>query len=190
MFANCFYNVIKLQRDQVMKKLCALMLLTTLSACSSSPIEQYRQLTPALDLKQFLNGDLEAWGQFQDRSGALVKRFHVDMTGTWQGNKGELVENFVYDDGTKQQRIWHLTDKGNGRYEGRADDVVGVAQGQIAGSVLNWHYTMALPVNGKTYHVQFDDWMYLHDSQTMVNRAAMSKFGFKLGEVTLFFKKK
>ena len=126
-----------------MKKLCALLLLTTLSACSSSPIEQYRQLTPALDLKQFLNGDLEAWGQFQDRSGALVKRFHVDMTGTWQGNKGELVENFVYDDGTKQQRIWHLTDKGNGHYEGRADDVVGVAQGQIAGSVLNWHYTMA-----------------------------------------------
>jgi len=49
---------------------------------------------------------------------------------------------------------------------------------------------MALPVNGKTYHVQFDDWMYLHDQQTMVNRASMSKFGFKLGEVTLFFKKK
>jgi hypothetical protein len=173
-----------------MNKLCALLLLTTLSACSSSPTEQYRQLTPALDLKQFLNGDLEAWGQFQDRSGTLVKRFHVDMTGTWQGNKGELVENFVYDDGTKQQRIWHLTDKGNGQYEGRADDVVGVAQGQIAGSVLNWHYTLSLPVNGKTYHVQFDDWMYLHDQQTMVNRASMSKFGFKLGEVTLFFKKK
>jgi len=173
-----------------MKKLCALLLLTTLSACSSSPIEQYQQLTPALDLKQFLSGDLEAWGQFQDRSGALIKRFHVDMTGTWQGKNGKLVENFVYDDGTKQQRIWHLTDKGNGQYEGRADDVVGVAQGQIAGSVLNWHYTMALPVDGKTYHVQFDDWMYLHDNQTMVNRASMSKFGFKLGEVTLFFKKK
>jgi hypothetical protein len=112
------------------------------------------------------------------------------MTGTWQDNNGKLVENFVYDDGSKQQRIWYLTDKGNGHYEGRADDVVGVAQGQIAGSVLNWHYTMALPVNGKTYHVQFDDWMYLHDNQTMVNRASMSKFGFKLGEVTLFFKKK
>lgn len=173
-----------------MNKLYALSLVFALSACSSHSIEQYRPLTPALDLKQFLNGDLEAWGQFQDRSGALVKRFHVDMTGTWQGNNGKLVENFVYDDGTKQQRIWHLIDKGNGQYEGRADDVVGVAQGQIASSVLNWHYTLALPVNGKTYHVQFDDWMYLHDSQTMVNRASMSKFGFKLGEVTLFFKKK
>jgi len=173
-----------------MKKRCALLFVIALSGCSSSPIEQYQQLTPALELKQFLNGELEAWGQFQDRSGTLIKRFHVDMTGSWQGNKGTLVEDFVYDDGTKQQRIWHLIDKGNGHYEGRADDVVGVAQGHIAGSVLNWHYTLALPVNGKTYHVQFDDWMYLHDSQTMVNRASMSKFGFKLGEVTLFFKKK
>jgi hypothetical protein len=173
-----------------MKKLSVLSLVFVLSACSSHSIEQYQPLTPALDLKQFLKGDLEAWGQFQDRSGVLVKRFHVDMTGTWQDNNGKLVENFVYDDGSKQQRIWYLTDKGNGHYEGRADDVVGVAQGQIAGSVLNWHYTMALPVNGKTYHVQFDDWMYLHDNQTMVNRASMSKFGFKLGEVTLFFKKK
>lgn len=173
-----------------MKVATTALLITLLSACSSQSIEQYRQLTPALDLKQFLNGELEAWGQFQDRSGTLVKRFHVDLTGTWQGNKGELIENFVYDDGSKQQRIWHLLDKGNGQVEGRADDVLGIAEGQIAGSALNWHYTMALPVNGKTYHVQFDDWMYLHDATTMVNRASMSKFGFKLGEITLFFKKK
>ncbi len=173
-----------------MNKIYLCVLIELLSACSSNSVEQYQPLTPSLDLKQFLNGELEAWGQFQDRSGTLVKRFHVAMTGTWHGNHGELVENFVYDDGSKQQRIWHLLDQGNGHYEGRADDVVGVAQGQIAGSVLNWHYTMALPVKGKTYHVQFDDWMYLHDNTTMINRAAMSKFGFKLGEVTLFFKKK
>ncbi|PTQ87903.1 DUF3833 domain-containing protein [Agitococcus lubricus] len=167
------------------------LLLTALSltACSSQQIEHYQASQPSLDLKQFLNGELQAWGQFQDRSGTLVKRFQVQMTGTWQGTQGQLVENFSYDDGTKQQRIWYLTDLGQGRYQGRASDVVGVAQGQVAGSVLNWHYTLALPVNGKTYHVQFDDWMYLHDSQTLVNRATMSKFGFKLGEVTLFFRK-
>lgn len=171
-------------------KLLAATAALLLSACSSSPVAQYSALTPPLDLKSYFNGDIEAWGQFQDRSGKLVKRFYVQINATWQGNKGTLDEQFKYDDGTTQQRIWHLEDQGNGQYTGRADDVVGVAQGKVAGSVLNWHYTLALPVNGKTYHVQFDDWMYLHDPQTLVNRASMSKFGFKLGEVTLFFKKK
>ena len=171
-------------------KLIAAAAALLVTACSSSPVAQYAALTPALDLKSYLNGELEAWGQFQDRSGKLVKRFHVNMTGTWQGNKGVLDEQFVYDDGTTQQRIWHLEDLGNGHYTGRADDVIGVANGIVAGSVLNWRYTLALPVNNKTYHVQFDDWMYLHDQHTLINKAVMSKFGFKLGEVTLFFRKK
>jgi hypothetical protein len=35
--------------------------------------------------------------------------------------------------------------------------------------------------------VQFDDWMYLMDDRVMLNKAAMSKLGFRLGEVTLAF---
>lgn len=173
-----------------MKKFAAISACLLLSACMTNPMERYKNTTPSLDLKQYLNGELEAWGQFQDRSGKLIKRFHVDMTATWQGNKGVLDEKFSYDDGSKQQRIWYLEATGQGQYIGRADDVVGIAKGQVSGSVLNWQYTLALPVNGKIYHVNFDDWMYLHDDKTLVNRAVMSKFGFRLGEVTLFFRKK
>ena len=49
---------------------------------------------------------------------------------------------------------------------------------------------LALPVDGKTYHVDFDDWMFLMDDKVMLNRSAMSKFGFGLGEVTLSFYKR
>jgi hypothetical protein len=45
----------------------------------------------------------------------------------------------------------------------------------------------ALPVDGKVYEVQFDDWMYLMDDRVMLNKAVMSKFGIRLGEVTLSF---
>jgi hypothetical protein len=38
--------------------------------------------------------------------------------------------------------------------------------------------------------VQFDDWMYLVDDKVMLNKAVMSKFGIKLGEVTLSFVKR
>ena len=34
-----------------------------------------------------------------------------------------------------------------------------------------------------------DDWMYLIDDRVMLNRATMSKFGVRLGEVFLSFTK-
>ena len=49
---------------------------------------------------------------------------------------------------------------------------------------------MALPVDGKVYQVQFDDWMYLMTDKVMLNKATMSKFGVRLGEVTLSFTKR
>jgi hypothetical protein len=49
---------------------------------------------------------------------------------------------------------------------------------------------MALPVDGKVWNVELDDWMYLMDDKVMVNKAVMSKFGLRLGEVTLTFIKR
>jgi hypothetical protein len=45
-------------------------------------------------------------------------------------------------------------------------------------------------VDGRTYHVNFDDWMFLMDDKVMLNRSYMSKWGFRLGEVTLSFAKR
>ncbi|MBW8463867.1 DUF3833 family protein, partial [Acidovorax sp.] len=45
-------------------------------------------------------------------------------------------------------------------------------------------------VDGKVYHVDLDDWMYLIDDRVMLNRATMSKFGVRLGEITLSFTKR
>lgn len=159
------------------------------SACSTAKIADYANEKPELSLRDYFNGEVEAWGQVQDRSGKVIKRFTVSLVGVWQGLEGVLTEDFVYSDGTKQQRIWRLKDLGEGRYEGRADDVVGVAQGITEGNALQWRYTLKLPVDGKTYHVAFNDWMYLHDEQTLVNRAEMSKFGIHLADITLFFRK-
>jgi hypothetical protein len=49
---------------------------------------------------------------------------------------------------------------------------------------------MALPVDGRVWEVQFDDWMYLMNDRVMLNKASMSKFGVFLGEVTLSFTKR
>lgn len=162
----------------------------SLAGCAGPQVTDYAADKPLLDLRQYFNGTLDAYGVFTDRSGKVVQRFTVVMRCSWNGEEGVLDEDFVYSDGTKQKRIWRLKHLGNGRYEGRADDVVGVAQGQTAGNAFRWGYTLALPVDGKVWEVQFDDWMYLMDERVMLNKAAMSKFGIFLGEVTLSFVKR
>jgi hypothetical protein len=161
-----------------------------LAGCAGPQPSDYATQKPVLDLKTYFNGELVAHGIFTDRSGKVARRFTVEMTGTWNGNQGTLDERFTYSDGKTERRVWRLTDEGGGRYSGRADDVVGVATGVAAGNALNWRYTLALPVDGTVYNVQFDDWMYLMDDRVMLNKAAMSKFGIFLGEVTLSFTKR
>ena len=126
---------------------------------------------------------------FQNRSGEVIKRFHVDIQSRTEGENLILDERFLYSDGTRQQRVWTLTPDGPGRWKGRAADVIGEARGELAGNALRWRYELALPVDGTTYQVQFDDWMYLMDEDTLINRSFMSKFGVELGQVTLFFRR-
>lgn len=161
-----------------------------LSGCAGPQVAQYASEKPVLDLRSYFSGTLDAYGVFTDRSGEVVKRFTVVMRCQWNGDDGVLDEEFTYSDGTKQKRVWRMKHLGNGRFSGTADDVVGVALGEQQGNAFRWGYTLLQPVDGKTYEVQFDDWMYLMDERVMLNKATMSKFGIRLGEVTLSFVKR
>ena len=125
-----------------------------------------------------------------DRSGKVLQRFTVAMRGTWQGERGTLDEDFTYADGRREKRVWHIVREGPGRYTGRAGDVVGEARGIAAGNALNWRYTLEVPVGGDRYHLDFDDWMFLIDDDVLLNRAVMSKFGVRVGEVLLAFRRR
>ena len=161
-----------------------------MSGCSTPKVTDYAAQKPVLELRDYSNGTLDAYGVFTDRSGQVVKRFTVVMECRWQGDQGVLDEAFSYSDGTTQRRVWRLQRLADGRFTGQADDVVGTAQGQQSGNAFHWTYTLALPVDGRVIEVQFDDWMYLMSDKVMLNKAVMSKFGFRLGEVTLSFVKR
>jgi hypothetical protein len=161
-----------------------------LAGCSAPLPSQYSAERPALDPSRYFNGRLDAWGMFQDRFGKVVKRFTVEMNCRWDGDTGTLEEDFIYADGTRERRVWTLRRVAPDRFIGTASDVVGEAVGTVAGNAFNWRYTLALPIDGRTWHVDFDDWMFLIDDQVMLNRAVMSKFGIRLGEVTLSFTKR
>jgi hypothetical protein len=161
-----------------------------MSGCSTPKVTDYAAQKPVLELRDYFNGTLDAYGVFTDRSGQVVKRFTVVMECSWQGDQGVLDEVFSYSDGTTQRRVWRLQRLADGRFTGQADDVVGTAQGQQSGNAFHWTYTLALPVDGCIIEVQFDDWMYLMNDKVMLNKAAMRKWGVGLGEVTLSFVKR
>ena len=198
--------------------LCAALL----AGCAGPQVNDYAAEKPVLDMRQYFNGTVDAYGVFTDRAGKVVKRFTVVMKCSWQGPPGSetgvLDEDFTYSDGTKDRRIWTLKRTPDGRYTGTAADVLGQAAGEEKGNAFRWGYTLKLPVDGpsdagppqsasapsggsavreatsvgarRVIEVQFDDWMYLMNDKVLLNKAEMSKFGFKLGEVTLSFVKR
>ena len=54
---------------------------------------------------------------------------------------------------------------------------------------LDWQYDLLVTVKDRQWQLHFNDWMFLHDDGVLVNRAEMSKFGIRVGEIVLFFSK-
>ena len=107
-----------------------------LAGCALPQVSDYADQRPVLELERYFNGRVHAHGIFQQRGGAVVRRFTVVMDCRWEGNQGVLDERFTYSDGSTQRRVWTITRLGDGRYRGTADDVVGEAQGEAAGKWL------------------------------------------------------
>lgn len=166
-----------------------LLLLGTLTGCTTMQPEQFVGQEPKLRVEEFFLGKTRGWGIFEDRFGNLRRQFVVDIDGSWQGEVFVMEERFRYSDGETQERVWRITAHGADRYEGRAADVIGKAKGIVAGNALNWRYEMDLKVGERTWRVRFDDWMFLQPDGILMNRAKVSKWGIAIGEVTLVFQR-
>ncbi len=174
----------------MIKRAVLILALVVLAACGrpslNDPVLSDRQL----NLEEFFDGHLTAYGQFQDVFGEVRRRFTVDIHGTWDGEHLRLVEDFAYDDGSTEQRIWTLRQTGPDSWEGFAPGVIGQATGQERGDAFNWQYTIDLPLpDDETLRVTFDDWMWLLSEDRLLNRAYMSRFGVPIGEVLITFER-
>lgn len=173
-----------------LKKIVSLGICGLFLGCAPGPVDTYRGTTPVMDVKAYFDGPIQAWGLVQDWRGRAVRRFTIEMVGTWDGDVGTLTEAFVYDDGTTQNRVWTITKLSDGTYEGTAADVLDKATGRVEGSAARWSYVIDLPVADTTYRLRFDDWMWRVDDDVLINRSYMKKFGITVGELTIFMRKK
>lgn len=173
-----------------MKKIIFLFSFVVLAACSGRPSLDHETLGgPKLDLETYFNGNLKAYGQFQDVFGKVRRRFEVDIKGEWDGTTLTLTEDFVYEDKSTERRVWSLQKTGDDTWEGTAPGVIGSANGTEKGDTFNWVYSIDLPVPDGSLRADFDDWMWLLDEKRLLNRAYMSRFGVRIGEVIIFFEK-
>ncbi len=172
-----------------MKKLMTIgVFFLALVGCSSS-IDDYKATTPAFNLFEYFEGDVKAWGMVQDYTGKQTRRFEVDIIGTVEGNVITLDEDFVFDDGELQNRVWTITRLEDGTYQGTAGDVVGMATGSEQGNALNWVYDLSVEVGDSTYVLTLDDWLFRQDEKRAFNLTSMKKFGIEVGRLSIFFEK-
>jgi hypothetical protein len=170
-----------------------------LAACTGKPSFDDPPLSDRqFDLEAFFDGDLVAYGQFQDVLGTVRRQFVVTISGDWDGERLRLVEDFVYEDGSTEERVWTLRKTGpitaDQTWEGTAPGVIGVATGQESGDRFNWRYEIDLPVpaadgTAETLRVTFDDWIWLLSGDRAFNRAYMQRYGVDIGDVSISFER-
>ena len=176
-------------------RLAILSPFTLVAACSGKPSFDDPSLSDRkLNLEEFFDGDLVAYGQFQDILGTVRRSFVVNIQGDWDGKVLTLQEDFVYEDGSTEQRIWSLTKTGDDTWSGTAPGVIGTATGQEQDNRFNWRYEIELPVpsadgTAETMRATFDDWMWLQTDTRLFNRAYIKRYGVDIGDVSISFEK-
>jgi len=166
-----------------------IILLVLLTSCSDMKPEDYINTEPKIKIEEYFLGDVKAWGIFQNRFGKVERQFTAKMEGSFDGEILTLEEDFSWNDGEKQKRKWKIKKVGDDKYEGTAPDVIGIAKGVSYGSAFKFEYQLLIPFKDKKIKVRFDDWIFKQDDKVAINRAIVSKFGFKVGELTVFFVK-
>ena len=166
-----------------------IILLVLLTSCSDMKPEDYINTEPKMKIEEYFLGDVKAWGIFQNRFGKVERQFTAKMEGSFDGEILTLEEDFSWNDGEKQKRKWKIKKVGDDKYEGTAPDVIGIAKGVSYGSAFKFEYQLLIPFKDKKIKVRFDDWIFQQDDKVAINRAIVTKFGIKVGELTVFFVK-
>ena len=156
-----------------------------LSACASVSVDDYAANQPRLVAEKFFDGRLMAHGVLKDRGGKVIRYFSASIDASWNDGVGTLDEQFLFDDGERQTRVWTLKPGGDGRYVATAGDVVGEGRMKVAGNSLFLDYVLRIPYDGDTLDLRIDDRMYLVSEGVLLNESIMTKFGIEVGRLML-----
>jgi hypothetical protein len=158
------------------------------TGCHSLQPESFAGAGPRFEPDKFFEGPTRSWGVIESRSGRPKSRFRTEMMGRREGADLMITQDFTFEGGRRQQRVWRVRRIDDHRYEATANDVVGVSRGLACGNTFRWEYTLALRPGNPLANVRFKLWMYLQDDgETMINRVIISKLGVIIAQTTEHF---
>ena len=169
----------------MLKKISTVVALYLLCACSSVQVTDYAEFRPSIDPITFFNGELWAHGVIKNRGNRVIRTFCAQINAYWDDGIGTLEEDFVFNDGETQRRVWTLTANESGGYTGTADDVIGDGLLMLSGNSLFLDYILRIPYGDSSIDVRVDDRMYLVTPEVLINESRMTKFGVTVGFIDL-----
>ena len=164
-----------------------LLLLMVLVGCSE-PLPLDRFGGPGFDPVRFFTGHVRSWGVMENRGGGPTSIVTTDCTGTVVDGELRMTQTLHVGDDPAQTREWRMRRTGPGVYEATANDMVGPATGTASGRAFHWRWTLALSPGNPLKNVTMDQWWYLQEDGSMLNRTIVTKLGVIAAEVTEHFK--
>ena len=105
-------------------------------------------------------------------------------------SKGNLVLKEKYqDNNTKVLRIWSFKKTSNNNYIGKENNVKGDIIVSVNENKLNMHYKFKTNYKKFFFSINVQDSMYLVDKNKLINKTVISKYGLRIAESFLVYKK-
>ena len=167
----------------------ALALVACLLGCSAPiPVPGFRTAGPAFDPIRFFTGHVRSWGVLEDRSGQPTSIVTTDCTGEVDAaGTLHMTQRLTIGQDPPVTRDWRMHRTGPNTVEATANDMVGPATGEFSGPAFHWRWTLALQPGNSLKDVTMEQWWYLMDDGSMLNRTTVSKLGFIAAEVSEHF---
>jgi hypothetical protein len=164
--------------------LCLLALLLSTSCAAPLGPQAFSTTTPAFDPIAFWSGRTASWGVIENRDGSPTAIVTTSTESTPDGRDSMNMVQHVMTGGKDTVRTWHMRRLGNGQFEATANDMVGSARGTASGRTFHWTWTLATKPGDSLRNISMEQWMYLADNGTLMNRTIITKLGLRLAEVS------
>jgi hypothetical protein len=174
-FMRIIKNIIFLLVFSLTISSCAL--LQKKNVDNDSDIKAYADDKTKFDIRKALNGNLKGFGVWQNAAGKVIKKFTIEVNGTWEDNKGVVKKSYVFEDGSKDSRTWLITVDDENNYVAIGHDIVGDAVGKQYGGASKMNYILSIKDGSIKSDHKVEDWTYAVNDKSFINILNVDKVG-------------
>jgi hypothetical protein len=153
-----------------------------LAGCARVPASPVGPRDP-ITLERAFVGRAVGAGVFRISLTGGERRFTARLDGRLEGDRLTVVEDFVYDDGEENRLTWVFDRAGPGRWTGRREDTVGVAEVIESGQEIRLSYLADFRSGNDVTRLGFEDVIYLGPDGRVINDAIVTRWGLPVARV-------